>query len=236
VKLYSAVQDQTIRFHLLHDQDLVRVQQHMINPETQKVVSRDRIRRGYQLDRDQLVIVTEAELESLEPKSSRDLLIKQFFNVSKINYQWYDRPYWLGPDGEPETYFALAEALAHNEAVGVVQWSMRNKRYTGVLCGEQNYLALITLRYAEEIVDASDLESPGGRQLEKQELDLAGKLIRALKANFKPSDFHDEYRARVEELIDAKRKGETIEVKPAEKKPRAKSLTDSLRASLRVVG
>jgi DNA end-binding protein Ku len=230
VKLYSAVEDKDIRFHLLHDQDMVRVKQRMVNPETNDTVSVDQMQKGFEVKRNLLVLLDDDELASLEPEPSRDIEVIQFVEASAIDHQWYDRPYWLGPDGDEERYFALAEALAGVE--GVTRWVMRKKQYRGALYAEGDYLCLVTLRHAEQNISADELEAPGGRKLEKQERELAGKLISALEAEFDPTDYKDEYRDRLLKLIETKRSGGTVEVEEYEEARPPKSLAESLRASL----
>ena len=234
VKLYSAVEDKSIRFHLLHDQDMVRLKQRMINPDTGRTVLSEHTQRGLEIERDVLVLVEEDELAALEPEPSLDIDILHFLDSAAIGHQWYSRPYWLGPDGDQESYFALAKALNDQEVAGVARWVMRKKQYVGALRAEDGYLALITLRHAEEQLDREELDAPTGRQLDKQERNLAGKLIAALEAEFDPADYHDEYRQRVRELIATNREGGTVEVEEYEEAaPPPKSLAESLRASLK---
>lgn len=236
VKLYSAVEDKTIHFHLLHDQDLTRLKQRMVNPGTDETVAYSETAKGYEIERNVFVLFDPDELEPLEPTPSREIEVRAFVDPGQINHQWYDRPYWLGPDGDTDEYFSLAEALNNRGVEGVVRWTMRKKRYVGALRCERGYLALITLRHAEEIISADDLKPPSGRQLDKQERDLAGQLIRALEGNFDPADYRDQYRERLMNLIETKRKGGTVEVEEYEEAPRQTSLAESLRASLQGVG
>ena len=75
----------------------------------------------------------EDELTKLEPKASRDIEIRRFVPPARINHQWYERPYYLGPDGEESAYFALAKALEAKAHEGVARWVMRDKQYIGAL-------------------------------------------------------------------------------------------------------
>jgi DNA end-binding protein Ku len=93
------------------------------------------------------------ELAELEPEASRDIEITSFVAADAITHQWYDRPYFLGPDGADENYFALAAALEEGRQ-GVARWVMRNKEYVGALRAERWHLMLMTLRHAGEVVPA----------------------------------------------------------------------------------
>jgi DNA end-binding protein Ku len=110
VKLYSGVVDRTVRFHILDDKHLMRVKQHMVHPDSGDEVANEEIQKGYEIEPGKFVILTEEDLEGLEPEPSRDIEITEFVPPDEISQQWYDRPYCLAPDGVEKAYFALAEA------------------------------------------------------------------------------------------------------------------------------
>lgn len=233
VKLYSAVEDRTVHFRMLHRKDRQPVKQHMVNPETGAVVPYEKIRRGLEIDRGVYVMLEDAELKELDPADSRDIEITRFVPPTQITHQWYDRPYYLGPDKDDEAYFGLVQALQRKEKEGVARWVMRRKEYVGALRVEGGYLMLITLRNVEEVVPASELPAPEGRDLTGKEVDLARQLISALESDFDPMQYRDEYRDRVLELIATRAKGKRPKVRKLRpKKPPEKSLADALSASL----
>src|SRR6476469_8786071 len=133
VKLYSAVADRTVRFHLLDDKHLMRVKQHMVDPDSSQEVTNEEVRKGYEIEPGKFVILTDEDLQSLEQKPSRDIEVSEFVPPESINQQWYERPYYLGPDGDVEAYFALAQALENRQREGIARWVMRNKTYMGAL-------------------------------------------------------------------------------------------------------
>jgi DNA end-binding protein Ku len=234
VKLYSAVQDQGVHFRLLHEKDLQPIKQEMVHPNTGKVVARDRVRRGFEVERGVFVVLEDEDLAALEPEASRDIEITRFVPDERITHQWYDRPYYLGPDGEKGTYFALAQALSRRGVAGVARWVMRKKPYVGALRAEGPHLMLITLRTAQEVVPASALEAPGGRKLDDREVRMARQLISALEDAFDPADYRDEFRDRVLELVQAKAKGEPVSLpEPVERKAAGRSLADMLEKSVK---
>src|SRR5215217_9457638 len=96
VKLYSAVQDKTVRFHVLDDRHKTRVKQHMIDPDSGDEVATEEIQKGYEIEPGRFVILTEEDLEALKPPASRDIEIVEFVDQAKISQQWYERPYYLG--------------------------------------------------------------------------------------------------------------------------------------------
>lgn len=235
VKLYSAVADRTIRFHILDDRHKQRVKQHMVNPETDEEVTNEEIQKGFEIEPGTFVLLTEEDLKSLEPEPSRDIDITEFVPPEAISQQWYERPYYLGPDGDEEAYFALAEALEKRGRLGVAHWVMRNKSYLGALRAEDGYLLLVTLRDAEEVISARNLPKPAGRAPTQSELRLATQLLGALAGEFDPKAYKDEYRARVMEFIEHKAKGHAPRLRLVKSKRKTSSLNDALAKSLKAV-
>lgn len=232
VKLYSAVKDQSVHFRLLDDRKHEPVKQHMINPETGKVVEYKDAKRAIQVGKDRLVIVDEDELDALEPEASRDIEVTRFVPAGGITHQWYDRPYYVGPDGDTAKYFALVEALRDQDRQAVVRWTMRNKEYVGALRVEDDYLMLITMRHAGEVIPASSLPSPGGREVSKRELEMAHQLVDTLVSDLDIAAYKDEYRARVLELVEAKAKGKVLRFPRAKAKKTDASLESVLARSI----
>lgn len=235
VKLYSAVEDCTIHFHVLEKTTLTRVKQKMVNPETGEEVPRDKIKKGYKIERGVYVILAEDEVRAAEPEESRQIEITRFVPATQISHQWYDRPYYLGPDeNDAPAYFSLAEALQRNDHEGVARWVMRKKQYVGALRSEGGHLMLITLRFAEEVLSAQELPRPAGRPPDQKELKMAEQLVAALEDEFRAEDFHDKYRERVMKFIQAKAQGQRPRLKIVARKKQAKSLTESLAASVNI--
>jgi DNA end-binding protein Ku len=233
VKLYSAVEDRAVHLRLLHEKDGTPVKQVMVHPVTGEPVPSDQVRKGYDDGEGAIVLLSEDELASLEPEASREIEVADFVAPELIGYPWYDRPYYLGPDGDEDAYSALLEALEREGKEGVARWAMRKKEYVGALRANDGHLELITLHRSSEVVDASSLPRPGGREPEKQELQMAEQLLKALSGDFDLRPYRDEYREKVLELVAAKARGEHIAVRPRrEKETEAASLTDVLRASL----
>lgn len=235
IKFYAAVEDRKIHFRMLHHRDRVPVVQEMVHPRTDEPVPREEIRRGYvEAGEGEIVVLKDEELEDLEPEDSRDVTVRGFLDPGRIGPQWYDRPYYLGPDGNPQKYAALAGAMERAGKVGFARWTMRKKSYIGTLRAENGYLKMITLRFSSEVVEEAELPRPGGRDLEKQEISMAEQLVRALEGDFNLADFHDEYRERVMELIQTKARGGTVRVeRPKKRKKEAISLMDRLKQSVK---
>lgn len=236
VKMYSAVQDRAVHFRMLDAKRHEPIKQHMVNPDTGKVVETPSIGRAFASDDGQLVILRDEELEKVTPKPSREIEITHFLPPGAITHPWYDRPYYLGPDEEDATYFALVQALRKKEVEGLARWVMRNKEYAGALRVEGDYLMLITLRHAGEVVPPEALPAPSGRELDPREIAMARQLISAMESPFELAAYHDEYRERVLELVQAKAAGKVMKFPKAPKKRTEVSLADMLARSVAAAG
>jgi DNA end-binding protein Ku len=110
---------------------------------------------------------------------------------------------------------------------------MRRKEYVGALRLQEGYPMLIALRHAEEVVSPEDLKVPGGAPLDERELAMARQLMEMLASDFDPAGYQDEYRGRVEELIQIKGSGREVEtLRPCQPRPSA-DLAGALEASLK---
>jgi DNA end-binding protein Ku len=232
VKLYSAVEDRTVRFHVLDDRAKKRVKQHMVDPDSGEEVAKEEIRKGYEIEPGKYVILTEEDLEKLTPPPSRDIEIVEFVPQTKISQQWYERPYYAGPDGDEKEYFALVEALQNKESEGIAHWVMRNKYYAGALRAVDDYLYLFTLRDAKEVILADDLTKPSGAAPTQKELAMAKQLVEILQGEFDPKEYKDEYRQRVTEFIEQKARGRAPKLKAVKAKPKTAALDTVLAKSI----
>ncbi|HEV7798415.1 MAG TPA: Ku protein [Pyrinomonadaceae bacterium] len=232
VKLYSAVVDRTVHFHILDDKHLLRVKQHMVSPDSNDEVAAEEIQKGYEIEPGKFVVLTDEELEQFQPKPSREIEVTEFVPPEAISQQWYERPYYLAPDGDEKAYFALVEALKNRHREGIAHWVMRNKTYVGALRAEGDYLVLVTLRNAEEVISAKDLPKPGGRAPTQKELEMAKQLVALLEGEFNAQDYKDEYRERVLEFIEKKAKGKAPRLHAVKSKRKTSSLDSVLEKSL----
>lgn len=235
VKLYSAIEDRTVRFHLLHAKDRAPVEQHIVRKDTGKDVGKEDMRKAFALNRGTAVILEPEDLQKLVPPESRDIDICRFVAPSVLGDQWFDRPYFLGPDADDGDYFALAEALHRKNVVGIARWVMRKKRYVGALTSTNGYLMLSTLRRADQVLSFSGIEPVKAQAPAASELKLAQQFVSSIETDFDPAAWQNEYRQRLHKLIEAKARGEKIEPVRRRKKTSSASLAESLRASIAAV-
>ena len=127
VKFYSAVQDRQIHFHLLHKRDRTRVQQEMVDAETEKPVPLDEARKAFEVEKGLYVAVTREEVDGSAPEPAREVEVRRFVPMQAIEPQFADpEPYYLGPGEDAAVdYFALVQALEKKKRAGIASWTMR---------------------------------------------------------------------------------------------------------------
>lgn len=233
VKLYAAVEDRSIHFRLLHGKDRTPVKQVMLNPRTEQIVPHGNTRRGYITKDKDVVVLNDSDLSTLEPEPSRAIHVLAFVPPATLDHRWYRRPYYLGPDNDPDAWSALVAALEESGREGLVRWTMRKKEYLGALRLHQGYPMLVSLRHAEEVVSVASREVPQGPELSDRELSMAQQLVSMLEVPFEPETYREEYRERVLELIETKRQGGRVRKLPARRRRPSKDLAGALEASVK---
>src|SRR6201987_5380067 len=207
VKLYPATDSQSLASHMLYKKDLSRIRFQRVAESTGKEVSAEEIVRGYEVDKDQYVIISDDELADVAPEKSTSIEIQEFVVESDIPSLYFEKPYYLEPDkGAGKAYALLREALAKSGKVGIAQFVLRNRESLCVLKAQGNALTLNTLRFASEIRSADELRLPVNEKLVPNEVNLALKLIEGMTAEFDPAKYHDTYTEDVKKLIEDKAK------------------------------
>lgn len=235
LKLYSGVEDRRVHFRLLHEPDRVPVKQRMVHPDSGEEVAWSDALRGRETGDGRMVVLDEEDRAELEPDASREIEVLRFVEPDQVPHPWYDRPYYLGPDGEEarDGWDALAAALDETGREGICRWVMRKKRYRGALRLHQGVPMLVTLRSASQVVELSRLEAPAGRALEEREREMAGRLVEMMAGPFEADEWEDRYRSRVLELIEAKAEGKAVALgEYRERRREGASLEEALEASL----
>jgi len=234
VRMFAAVQDNAIHFRLVHGKDHLPLTQKMVEAGGKAVVESDEIQKAVQVERGLFVLVTEEERSKLEPKPSREITIEQVVERAHVDARWFDRPYFLGPDGDDTRYFALAEALAESDQLAIARWTMRSKRYAGAIHANDGYLMISSFRHADELVRIDRIRIDPHRAPDERELALADQLIATLADEFDPEEYRDDYRDRVLDLVRKKAAGKIIHFPKAKRQePDDRTLLATLEASLK---
>jgi DNA end-binding protein Ku len=241
VKLYSAVNRKTVRFHQLNGKTGTRIAQKRVDPSTGEEVQYDDLVKGYELTKDRYVIITPDELEALDPEKSRTIDIEDFVDLADIDPVYYDHPYYLIPDkGAAKAYGLLLNAMKESGKVAIARVVLRTKEnLVAIRPAPGDVLMMETMIFADEVVPPTDIDDlPEAMDLKasERELAMAQQLIDSLSSDFEPEKYHDEYREKVLELIERKAAGEEIAVQPEAPAPKkVPDLMAALEASLAAV-
>lgn len=235
VKVFSASDSSgKISFNQLHAEKKTRLKQQMYDAETGEVVPRDKIIKGYEYAKDQYLIVSDEELEALELATSRSMDISEFVPLTSVDPLYFENGYYLGPDkGAERAYKLLAVALQDAQYAAVAKYVARGRQQLIILRPLKGAIVMQQLRYADEVKALSEIPIPDAAVTEP-ELNLAKQFITAMaKPAFDVSQYRDEYRERLRDMLDKKIKGEEVDLAPAPA-PAAKvvDLMEALKASL----
>lgn len=236
VKLFTAVREKRISFRSLHDQDKVPLKQKLVCPADGKEVHPEHIVKGYEVEKDQYVIVQQSELEAVAPKATKSIEIQDFVGLEEIDPIFFERAYYVIPKPEGlRPYKLLLEALSNKKKVGIAKVVMFGKEYLAALRPLEDALCLETMHFGDEVVPAQKMAAVDSKtKVDPRELKIAEQLIDSLTTQFKPSAYHDDYRDAVLALIARKSKGENIVLRPEGEKaaPKGRDLMAALEASL----
>jgi DNA end-binding protein Ku len=241
VKLYSAVDRKTVRFHQLSGESGVRVVQKRVDPRSGEEVPYERIVKGYEIAPERYVVIAPGELDGLQPKKTKTIEIEDFVELSQIDPIFYDHPYYLAPGtGGAKPYRLLLEAMREIGRVAIARFVMRSKEQLVAIRPMGDVLEMATMLFPDEILAPDRLnEIPDLAEVKttKRELEVAKQLVESLAGDFDAERYRDTYREEVLALIERKAQGEEIAVQPAAEEAAAPApdLMSALKASLEAV-
>ncbi len=240
VKLYTATSPKTVRFHQLSGKTGARIRQKRVDANTGEEVAYEDIVKGYELSPDRYVMIDPDELDSLDPKATKTIDIEEFVDLEEIDPIFYDHSYYLAPSaGGAKAYRLLLDAMRESGKVGIGRFVLRSKQQLCALRAGGDVLTLTTMLWGDEVLDADrldEIDTISDAEASERELKMAQQLIDSLSAEWDPTQFRDEYRDRVLDLIERKAAGEEITVQAeAEEPAAAPDLMAALEASLAAV-
>jgi len=216
VKLHTAADSPSVGFHEVHETDGAKVEHRRVCPKEDKVVPKEEVVRGYEIKKGEYVVVGKEEADAAAGERTRIIDVEHFVDVDAVDPVHFDHPYLLGAgkDGG-EAYRLLHDALARTGRAAIGRFTFHKREYLVAIRAADDVLALHTMRFADELVPAKELDiGKVTKKPEKREVDMAAQLIDALHEPFKPSKYHDEYRAKVLKAAKQKAKGKELATQP----------------------
>jgi DNA end-binding protein Ku len=232
VRMYSAIDERDVHFHLIHEPDGGRIGYQKVCKAENEPVPEDEIVKAYEVAEDELVPLTDEDFESVKAEGVKTIEICDFVPYEEIDPIYFERTYFLGPqDGGEKVYSLLREAMEQTELAAIGKYVMRDKQHVGCLRIRDRVITLEKMFFHDEIRPADEI-APRKTKVPKTELDMAISLIDQFKSSFDPTRYDDTYREALLKLIKAKQKGETIEAVPAAEDEEPADLLAALKASV----
>ncbi len=242
VTLHSATQENRMRFNLLNKRTMNPVGNQQVNKATGESMAREEVVKGFEYEKDQYVVISPEEIQAALPKSTQTIEIEAFIDGAQIPTEYYNKPYYVAPASKGQKpYLLLLETMKRTGKVGIARVVISTRQHLAALVPGEHGLVLELLRWSDEVRDTAGLPLPDAQtKVTEKELKMAEQLVNELKDKWKPESFHDEFREKLEKVVEAKvkaGKGEHV-VKPIEGEEVQASadvidLTELLRKSLR---
>jgi DNA end-binding protein Ku len=239
VELHTAVRDSRPRFRLLHGDDHSPVKFERVCVREGKPVAWEELVKGYEYEKGRFVVLTKEDFRAAALEKSRTIDIRSFVNGEEIDDRFFESSYYLLPaKGGERAYALLREAMRDTGLVGVATIVLRDAQHLAALEVADEALVLTQMRYAEELVDASQYSFPPAKDIRKPELAMAETLVKNLAGKWDPERYRDEYRDNLMKIIKAKKKGTSPKLAaPAEpRRAEVVDLMERLRQSLQESG
>ncbi|GAC1517245.1 MAG: Ku protein [Gemmatimonadaceae bacterium] len=237
VELKAAVRaDEHVSFRLLHADDLSPVKYERVCQADGEPVPWSEIVKGYEYTKGKFVVLTDQEIKAAALESSKTLEILDFVKQEEIDPRYFETPYYVVPTkGGEKAYALLREAIRASSAVGIGKLTIRQKQHLAGIKVVGEAIVLEIMRFASELVDATEYGFPKADVVRAPELKMARELIDNLADRFDPAKYTDEYRANLMKVIRAKMKGKKLTVAETKEAPGDTKVLDlmaRLRASL----
>lgn len=232
VKLYPATEEKSLKFNQLHAKDQGRIKYKRTCSVCGEEVPYDEIVRGFEYEKDHYVVLSDEDVDRGLP-ATRTIDIQKFVPGDGIDAIYWQKTYYLVPDGPGlKAYALLRTALTDDERVAVAKIAFRDKEHLCTLRVRDGVFVMETMFWPDEIRAAEFEELDKQVEVRPQELKMAKSLIDNMTGDFDPDEFHDEYREKLEGLVEKKIQGEEITVVEEPAKAKVVDLIEALRASV----
>jgi DNA end-binding protein Ku len=236
VRVYTATDEKSLRFNQLHQKDQGRIKMKRTCSVCGEEVPYDEIVKGYEYEKDHYVVLTDEEVERGLP-SARAIDILKFVPADEIDAIYWKNPYYLVPEQTgAKAYALLRKALGDEGYVALAKVAFRDKEHLATLRLRDNVFVLSTMYWPDEIRPADFEELEVEADVRPQELKMAQSLIANMTDHFDPDEFHDEYRERLEQVVEAKIDGKEIAVVEETGTATVVDLMEALKASVEQTG
>lgn len=232
VKFYLAASNEQLSFNQISPAGN-RVKQKLVDAVDGSEVANDKIRKGYEFEKNRFVVFTKEEFEALEMTATKLVTIKEFIPVDQLDVVSIEKSYYLGPDkGGDKGYVLLSQILEGQKKVAIAQWSTKGREHLCCIRPHQGGLLLQILYYAPEVRDFSEipvLPIP----VSATEKTMAIRLMDAMSNDsFDPNQYEDTYAKTLKEAVEAKIAGQEVVVPKDVTNVTVVDMMDALKMSI----
>ncbi len=191
IEVHTAVRDRQLRFHLLTAKDRARVKYERVSEKTHKPVAWDDLVKGYEYAKGRYVVLTPEDFEAAALEKTRTIDILDFVKAEEIDDRFFEKPYYVTPGaGGDRAYVLLRETIRETERIGIAKFVLRERQHLAALEVIDDALVLTTLRFADELIPASEYDFPASKGLRAPELKTARMLVEELASEWDAGKVH----------------------------------------------
>lgn len=233
VRIYSAIAEHKLHFHLLHSKDDSPIGYEKVCKKEDKPVPDDEIVKGFEYAKGKYVYMEDDDFEAAKVEGYKTIDISAFVPYEQIDPIFFAKTYYVGPEeGAERVYALLARAMDESALAAVAKFVMRDQQHLGLLRVREGVITLEQLYFADEIRPVKEIK-PSKARVDKGELELASRLIESFTGEFEPEKYKDTYRDELMSVIEAKRKGKHVHAAAdVPEEPEPPDLMTALRESI----
>ena len=207
VSLMSGERRTDLSFRMLDVRNNAPIRYERVNAETGEEVPWKDIVKAFEYDKGSYVVLETEDIKSAAPESHDAIEVESFVDAGAIGPQYFEKPYVLVPAKKAEKgYVLLRETLARTGKIGIARVVIRTRESLCAVIPQGDALLLLMMRYPQELVDVEDYNLPSGDaadyRVNARELQMAEQLIASMESEWTPGDYKDEFRARLQEVIE----------------------------------
>jgi DNA end-binding protein Ku len=234
VRVYSAVHQHKLDFHLVHEKDDSPIGYQKVCKLEEKPVPNDEIVKAYEFKKGEFVQLTDEDFEAVQVEGQHSIDLEDFVPYEDIDPAFFAHTYLVGPqDGAEKTYALLVRAMEESGLAGIGKFVMRSRQYLGCLRVREGTLTLEQLYFADEVDPPAGIVPNRLPSVAKKELDMALTLIDGFSGEWQPEKYEDTYTAALREVVKAKRRGKDVhELRAPEDEEAPPDLMEALRLSI----
>ena len=215
VRLMTGERRVDLSFRMLDSRNNARVRYERVNEETGEEVPWKEIVKAFEYDKGSYVVLEEDDIAAASPDRRETIDIELFVDAAAIGAEYFDKPYVLEPAAKAEKgYVLLRDVLARTGKAGIGRVVIRTREYLAAVIPRGDALVMMVLRFAQELVDPEEYKLPEGKstkwKISGREVEMAEQLIESMSGEWAPDDFKDDFRLRLQKVIEERVRSQKV--------------------------